>query len=290
MARLRGDVVVLVAGILLLALPTYGSALYSSRDDVQVIGGKDFKKEVLDFPGVVIAEFFAPWCSHCKNFMPEYKKAATALQGLAKVVAIDATVDQELASRYGVSGFPTIKLFAGDKNKPTDYNGGRTANAIVEALLRASKSLALSRLGGKRQRQRQSAGSSSSSSSSNDNVIELTDDNFDDQVLAKKNSLLLVAFTAPWCGHCKKLLPEWEEAAKQLKGTVHFATVDATVHQQIAGRFGVQGYPTIKVFPPGESRDAEAQTYQEKGLLMPSWHMRLMSWKNLDGNLMWTSF
>ena len=118
------------------------------------------------------------------------QKAATALQGLAKVVAIDATVDQELASRYGVSGFPTIKLFAGDKNKPTDYNGGRTANAIVEALLRASKSLALSRLGGKRQRQRQSAGSSSSSSSSssNDNVIELTDDNFDDHVLAKKNS------------------------------------------------------------------------------------------------------
>jgi protein disulfide-isomerase A6 len=55
--------------------------------------------------------------------VPEYKKAATALKGLAKVGAVDATQHQALASQYGVQGYPSIKVFGLDKKKPTDYNG-----------------------------------------------------------------------------------------------------------------------------------------------------------------------
>lgn len=55
--------------------------------------------------------------------MPEYKKAAAALKGLVKVAAVDATQHQSLAGKYGVQGYPTIKVFGVNKAKPTDYQG-----------------------------------------------------------------------------------------------------------------------------------------------------------------------
>ena len=71
------------------------------------------------------------------------------------------------------------------------------------------------------------------------------------------NSLSQVEFFAPWCGHCKNLEPHWKQAAGELKGKVKLGAVDATVHQSLAGKYGVQGYPTIKYFPAGSKGDAE---------------------------------
>ena len=73
----------------------------------------------------------------------------------------------------------------------------------------------------------------------------------------KGNDLWLVEFFAPWCGHCKRLAPEWAKAATALKGKVKVAAVDSTVHTIISQRFGIQGYPTIKVFQGGEASEYE---------------------------------
>jgi len=83
-------------------------------------------------------------------------------------------------------------------------------------------------------------------------TVNLTSDNFDDFV---KDKNVLVEFYAPWCGHCKALAPKWEAAAVQVNnddsidGTI--AKVDATAAKDLAGRYGVEGYPTIKWFPKG---------------------------------------
>ena len=54
------------------------------------------------------------------------------------------------------------------------------------------------------------------------------------------------------CGHCKKLQPEWEKAAQEAQDKVRFGVVDCTNQPQLASTYGIQGYPTIKVFLPGE--------------------------------------
>ncbi len=91
-------------------------------------------------------------------------------------------------------------------------------------------------------------------------VIVLEDSNFD-EIVMKSKDMWLVEFYAPWCGHCKSLEPEWNQAASELKGKVKVAKLDATVHQQIASRFGVRGYPTIKVFPPGQKTQSSVESY-----------------------------
>uniref|UniRef100_A0A8C7G8W8 Protein disulfide-isomerase n=1 Tax=Oncorhynchus kisutch TaxID=8019 RepID=A0A8C7G8W8_ONCKI len=81
-------------------------------------------------------------------------------------------------------------------------------------------------------------------------VLELGDSDFDDTVAEYET--VLVEFFAPWCGHCQQLAPEYETAATKLKGTVSLAKVDCTVNSETCGRFGVNGYPTLKMFRNGE--------------------------------------
>ncbi|KAI7806597.1 protein disulfide isomerase family A, member 7 [Triplophysa rosa] len=81
-------------------------------------------------------------------------------------------------------------------------------------------------------------------------VLELGDSDFD-QTTAMHETML-VEFFAPWCGHCQRLAPEYETAATKLKGTVPLAKVDCTVNTQSCERFGVNGYPTLKIFRNGE--------------------------------------
>lgn len=85
-------------------------------------------------------------------------------------------------------------------------------------------------------------------------VLSLSKDTFDDAV--KNNKYLLVKFVAPWCGHCKSLAPAYAAAAKQLAeadSEIKLASVDATIEQELAQRFQVRGYPTIKFFVDGAS-------------------------------------
>lgn len=57
------------------------------------------------------------------------------------------------------------------------------------------------------------------------------------------------------------MAPEWEKAAKELKGKVKLGAVDATAYQSLAQEYGVQGYPTIKFFPSGVKRRNDATDY-----------------------------
>lgn len=62
--------------------------------------------------------------------------------------AVNADDHKDLGSKYGIKGFPTIKIFGGNKNKPEDYSGARTARGLVDAALAAVKTKVNSNLRG----------------------------------------------------------------------------------------------------------------------------------------------
>ena len=206
---------------------------------------KDFKKTVVDGKDVWIVLFYAPWCGHCKAIFPEWRKMAEALHPSVKVAQVDADAHKDLGGQYGVQGFPTIKLFTSDKKKPQDYNGARQADKMAEHALRALSDHVMGKLG--RRSGSSSGGSKSGGKAGGSQVINLNEADFKSQVLGTKDDWL-IAFTAPWCGHCVKLKPEWEDAAKQLKGDFKLGWVDATQEGALAQQYQVQGYPTIKMF------------------------------------------
>lgn len=54
-----------------------------------------------------------------------------------------------------------------------------------------------------------------------------------------------VKFYAPWCGHCQKLAPTWNELAKELKGVVNVAEINCDAHGSVCRNAGIEGYPTV---------------------------------------------
>lgn len=78
-------------------------------------------------------------------------------------------------------------------------------------------------------------------------VIVLTSLNFDKAIL--KYDYVLVTFYASWCGHCKKLKPEFEKAASILKNeNIICGKVDAIVERELVSRFKISGFPKIRFF------------------------------------------
>ncbi|KAK8828956.1 hypothetical protein WA538_000959 [Blastocystis sp. DL] len=61
-----------------------------------------------------------------------------------------------------------------------------------------------------------------------------------------------VKFYAPWCGHCKKLAPIWEDLADALEGEVNVAQVDATENAILSDLYEIEGFPTLYFFENGK--------------------------------------
>ncbi|XP_014808192.1 PREDICTED: protein disulfide-isomerase A3 [Calidris pugnax] len=74
-----------------------------------------------------------PRCGHCKRLAPEYESAATRLKGIVPLVKVDCTANSNTCNKYGVSGYPTLKIFR-DGEEAGTYDGPRTADGIVSHL------------------------------------------------------------------------------------------------------------------------------------------------------------
>eukprot|EP00898_Chlorokybus_atmophyticus_P008147 jgi/Chlat1/8333/Chrsp8S08092 len=228
----------LVCCLLLAAVSWLGgaAALYSPASDVVQLTPQSFKSKVVQADQVVLVEFYAPWCGHCKNLVPEWEKAAKALRGIVTVAALDADAHKSLSSDYSIQGFPTIKVFT--NGKASDYTGQRTAKAITDFAIQTAQKLVNQRLSGKKGKSSGESGGGGDGGGGDEAVVKLDGGNFES----------LVVQSDDLCGHCKKLAPEWAKAAKKLKGKVKLGAVDCDVEVDLARKYGVQGFPTIKLF------------------------------------------
>ncbi|MDX8398358.1 MAG: thioredoxin TrxA [Mariprofundaceae bacterium] len=83
-----------------------------------------------------------------------------------------------------------------------------------------------------------------------DNIIHVTDDSFDTDVL-KASGPVLVDFWAPWCGPCKQIAPILNEITSEFGDKITIAKVDIDDNPNTPGKYGVRGIPTLMIFSGG---------------------------------------
>ncbi|KAL6324170.1 hypothetical protein AAG906_006441 [Vitis piasezkii] len=205
-----------------------------SADDVVVLTEANFEQEIGKDRSALV-EFYAPWCGHCKKLAPEYEKLGASFKKAKSVLIgkVDCDEHKSVCSKYGVSGYPTIQWFPKGSLEPKKYEGARSAEALAEFV-------------------NNEGGTNVKIAAVPSNVVVLTSDSFDEVVLNEKKDVL-VEFYAPWCGHCKSLAPIYEKFATAFKseGDVVIANLDADKYKDLAEKYGVSGYPTLKFFPKG---------------------------------------
>ena len=81
--------------------------------------------------------------------------------------------------------------------------------------------------------------------------IHVTDAAFEKTVI-KSSIPVIVDFWAPWCGPCKMVAPILDKLAKDYEGKLIIAKVNTDENQEWAGRYGVQGIPTMLFFAEGK--------------------------------------
>ncbi|KAG8052237.1 hypothetical protein GUJ93_ZPchr0001g31092 [Zizania palustris] len=208
--------------------------VFADGDHVVALTESTFEKEVGQDRGALV-EFYAPWCGHCKKLAPEYEKLGASFKKAKSVLIakVDCDEHKTVCSKYGVSGYPTIQWFPKGSLEPKKYEGQRTAEAIAEFV-------------------NTEGGTNVKLAAIPSSVVVLSLDNFDSIVL-DANKDVLVEFYAPWCGHCKHLAPTYEKLASvyKLDEGVVIANLDADKHKDLAEKYGVTGYPTLKFFPKG---------------------------------------
>ncbi|XP_052899921.1 thioredoxin domain-containing protein 5 homolog [Anopheles moucheti] len=195
--------------------------------------------------------FYAPWCDYCKKLAPVWASLAEARNsepdGQVKIGRVDCTTDGDLCTQHDITGYPMMKLFrkgASGGDGGTKYRGGRDL-ALFNAYL--DEQLSLAGDGAK--------GTDGDDGSQEDGMpdappapvsplTELTEDTFAKHVSSGKH---FVKFYAPWCGHCTKLAPTWEELARSLEHErdIRVSKIDCTQYRPICTDFEVKGYPTL---------------------------------------------
>lgn len=78
---------------------------------VTEINEAEFESQVLKNSGLVLVDFYAPWCGPCRMIAPVLEALAEELNGKVKFVKVNVDQAPYLAMRYGISGVPTLILF-----------------------------------------------------------------------------------------------------------------------------------------------------------------------------------
>jgi protein disulfide-isomerase A1 len=122
----------LICFIFALIIGLYAQEEEAGPSDVVVLGDDNFDETIAN-NDYVFAEFYAPWCGHCKRLAPDYEIVATHFKTVGSPVVIakvDATQNNNVATAAGIRGYPTLKFYK--KGVAIDYEGGRTPDELIK--------------------------------------------------------------------------------------------------------------------------------------------------------------
>lgn len=83
--------------------------------------------------GVVLVDFWAPWCGPCKMQTPILEKVAAEIGSKAVIAKVNVDESPELAAKYGIRSIPTLILLKDGENKQ-QFVGLQQQPALISAI------------------------------------------------------------------------------------------------------------------------------------------------------------
>ena len=205
---------------------------YEGRRNIVTVTQHNFDQVVdrgqHDHP--VLVDFYAPWCVHCQQMTPEWKKAALALEGKAVLAAVNCENSGNLCQMVNIHAYPTVVLYW--QGEIQQYRGQLLADALVDYV----------------------------GQNTVNTLVDLTETSFGPRVLSSTD-LWLVDYYAPWCGPCNRLKPTLRRVGYELAQArlpVQIGLVDCTQYGHLCD--GIPHYPSIKVFRSGQKSTLDSGT------------------------------
>lgn len=217
--------------------------------------------------------FYAPWCGHSKRIMPHFERAAHRLTvarlssssevSVTPVMArLDASLQTATAKRLKVRHYPAIIWLRAD-TEPLMYEAEATDEALVEFITRVMAGGVVADTSSAQEREKRAT-------LSVDPSLLVVNDRSLDQALSD-HTLLVVMFYAPWCQHCKQLMPKYKAVRSMLRkqGSDYVLSVldaEADDGQATARKYDIRAYPTIRVYAGGVEVAQYEQAHTTQGL------------------------
>lgn len=190
-------------------------------------------------------------CGHCTRLKPTWSQLADMLntqeESRVRIAKVDCTENQKTCSENDVTSYPTLKFFKrNSEEEAIKYRSTRDLPSLTQFI------------------NEQIGSSTPAEDETDDNTLDvpaplqglvtLTDKNF---ATLTATGNWFIKFYAPWCGHCQKLAPTFEDLANSVEHdtTVKIAKLDCTEYRPICKEFDVKGYPTLLWLENGKKVD-----------------------------------
>ncbi|GAB1598037.1 dnaJ homolog subfamily C member 10-like [Argonauta hians] len=100
---------------------------------VITLRSSSFHSKVIQSKQPWLVDFYASWCGHCQVFKPQFELVANKFEGIVRAGKVDCESEFHICQKYGISAYPTVRLFMGSKNDKNGYEiDSQDAEEIIE--------------------------------------------------------------------------------------------------------------------------------------------------------------
>jgi thioredoxin-like negative regulator of GroEL len=201
---------------------------YASSEDIWKPTWETWS-DMLDGQRAVVVEFYAPWCSHCQQMVPAFKRTALMLEGESvrfAAVNCESARQKRLCTYFGVQQYPTIRLFMAGEQE--EFSGSHDMlYSWIQMFLTNS-------------------------------LVSLDPSNFDELVLGSREPWIVDFGAGQWCRPCTVAKSRLRRLANEVAGRLRVGIIDCDAFGDFCASKSVSYYPQLRAFGPGLTPEATA--------------------------------